>query len=84
MKITFDRDVADVANFMLRHVESRRLHRVAHALAQMADLVWRPELYDIDPDKRPFRVFREDGPRPSELQRPLAAISPDGSVPIPE
>jgi hypothetical protein len=80
MKITFDPDVADVASFMLSRVESRRLHQVAHALAQMADLVWRPELYDIDPDKRSFRVFDEHEICPSELQRPLDATSREVSL----
>jgi hypothetical protein len=69
---------------MLRHIEARKLHRVAHALVQMADLMWRPEIYDVDPDKRVFKLYLDNGPRPSESQPPLVATLRDGLSPIRE
>jgi hypothetical protein len=78
MTITFDSDIKEVARYMLQHVQARRLHKVAHALAQIADLVWRPEVYDIAPYKRTFRIDMEYDLRPSESRSPLNATLPDG------
>jgi hypothetical protein len=39
MKIVLDADVDKVAEFMMRNLKARDLRRVAHAVAQIADLV---------------------------------------------
>jgi hypothetical protein len=43
MKIVVERNVAKVAEFMMRTVRADDLSRVAHALVQIADLFWQPE-----------------------------------------
>ncbi len=75
MKIILDPDVSKVAEFMMRNVKARDLRRVARALAQMADLVWQPELLDLSARLRPFTLSLSDEPRPSESpQQPTSTL----------
>jgi len=58
MKIVVDTDVSQVAEFMMRNVDGSRLRRVAHALAELSELVWKPE--DVQPSEkqRSFKIER--------------------------
>jgi hypothetical protein len=60
MKIVVDADVSQVAEFMMRNVDGSRLCRVAHALAELSELVWKPE--DTQPAERrlSFKIERGD------------------------
>jgi hypothetical protein len=71
MKIVVDADVSNVAEFMMRNVDGSRLQQVAHALADLSDLIWTPE--DVRPSttRRVFRVERGD-----DSARNRAAVSP--------
>lgn len=52
MKIVIDSDVSKVADFMLNNVRAAELNRVAHAIADLADFVWKPEY--IARERKPF------------------------------
>lgn len=40
MRIFLDPDIDRVAEFLLHNVPAAKLHRVAHELAKLADLLW--------------------------------------------
>ncbi len=40
MKLVLDEDVNKTAEFMMQEVDARKLCFVAHALAEIADLLW--------------------------------------------
>lgn len=76
MKILIDGDVAQVAEFMMQNIRARELRRVAHALVQVADLMWTD---CIQPEQiHSFRLER-DGNRAAS--RPLVAspLQPDAN-----
>jgi hypothetical protein len=76
MKIVIDADVSQVAEFMMRNVDGSRLCRVAHALAELSDLVWKAE--DTQPTERrvPFKIERgNDSARNYAVASPLPATT---------
>ena len=83
MKIVVDSDVSKVAEFMLRNVKARNLQRVAHALSELSDLVWKPEFYEDAPVRRRlFSLDSDDDPGLLELRQPPSANGLDEKIPI--
>jgi hypothetical protein len=69
MKITIDRDVAKVADFMIRNVPAAKLQSVARSLSQLSDLVW---AHHAVPTVKAFRPFQleHDGPNLNAIEGP--------------
>jgi hypothetical protein len=74
MKISIERDVGKVANFMLRNVDARELRRVAHAITQIADMFWTEECFNQPLNS--VRSFRLDFAEPMDICQDQSAQSP--------
>jgi hypothetical protein len=54
--VILDTDVAKVIDFMQHNMKARQLRAVAHAVAQIGDLIW-AHFRDAE-DFQPFRFYR--------------------------
>jgi hypothetical protein len=69
MKIIIDPDIAKVVNFMVQNVRALELHRTAHALADLADFVWKPDY--VESERKPFTLkWAEEITSSSESPQP--------------
>lgn len=71
MKITIEHDVAKVAEFMVGNLRAHDLHRVALAIADLADFIWKPDY--IDNPRKPFRLIWAEDIATFESQQPSAS-----------
>lgn len=77
MKILIDSDVTKVADFMVNNVRAAELNRVAHAIADLADFVWKPEY--IARERKPFFLKWADDINAPESQQPLVSKRPSAA-----
>jgi hypothetical protein len=76
MKIVIDSDVSKVADFMLNNVRAAELNRVAHAIADLADFVWKPEY--IARERKPFFLKWADEIKAPESRQLLVSKPRNG------
>jgi hypothetical protein len=81
MKLVVDEDVAKVAEFLIRSVKAKNIQRVAHGVAQLADLVFSEEWFRaVAPEAVPFTPFRIEEEPMISSQYSDASLRPQGTI----